>query len=329
MEAFVEVERGDRLESRHRVHGLAVTQNGDILARVGNPDLWTYFRSSAKPFQALAVLESGAAEAFDFDEREIAVICSSHAGEDFHIETVRGILKKIGLGEKNLQCGFHPPLDQAAREAFFREGRQPSPIYNNCSGKHAGMLSVCRYKGWPLDNYMEPDHPLQQEILRIVARYSGLAPGAIHTGVDGCGVPVFYLSLEHMAKMYGRFFSEDRKEAQIISQAMRNNPEMVGGTRRFDSVFMRELKGKVVCKGGSEGLEASAFLGEEPVAIVLKVEDGNERASWPGLIEFYAQMGLIAGEDLSRLDAFWHPPVKNVAGKIVGRIYANFTVARV
>ena len=329
MDAFVDVERGDRLESRHRVHGLAVNREGKILARVGNPDLWTYFRSSAKPFQALVVLESGAARAFDFSEREIAVICSSHAGEDFHIETVRGILKKIGLNEQALQCGFHPPIDRTARETFFRERREPSPIYNNCSGKHAGMLSVCRHRGWPIENYMDLNHPLQQEILAVMARYSDLPVEKIHTGIDGCGVPVFYLPLEAMAKMYARFFSETREEPRTISQAMRHYPEMIGGTHRFDSVFMREMKEKVVCKGGSEGLECSVRLGGEPTAVVLKVEDGNERASGPGLLEFYAQLGLISAEELARLDEFWHPPVKNVAGKIVGGIRPNFTVEKV
>ncbi len=328
MDAFVDVERGERLESRHRVHGLAVNKEGEVLARVGNPDLWTYFRSSAKPFQALAVLESGAAQAFDFSEREIAVICSSHAGEDFHIQTVRGILEKIGLTEQDLQCGFHPPIDRTARETFFREGREPSPIYNNCSGKHAGMLSVCRHKGWPIENYMDLHHPLQQEILGIMARYSGLPAQEIHTGIDGCGVPVFYLSLQAMAQMYAQFFSESRQETRTISQAMRRYPEMIGGTHRFDSIFMREVQEKVVCKGGSEGLECSVRLGSEPTAVVLKVEDGNERASWPGLLEFYNQLGLISQEELARLDEFWHPPVKNVVGKVVGRIRPNFSVER-
>jgi L-asparaginase II len=185
---------------------------------------------------------------------------------------------------------------------------------------------VCRLRGWPLDNYMELNHPLQQDILHTMAHYSGLAIKDIHTGTDGCGVPVFYLPLKAMANMYVRLFSEEREEPQQISQAMRRNPEMVGGTHRFDSVFMREMGGKVVCKGGSEGLECSAVVRDAPVAVVLKVEDGNERASWPGLLEMYNQLGLASTEELARLEEFWHPPVRNVAGKVVGRIRPHFTV---
>jgi len=329
LSAFVDVLRGGELESRHQIHGVAISATGDILAEIGDPNFSTYFRSSAKPFQALEVVRTGAADEFGLTEKELAVICSSHSGEDFHIETVRGILKKIGLTEESLQCGFHPPIHKTAREAFFREHRQPSPVYNNCSGKHSGMLAVCRLKGWSLETYMSPEHPLQREILGIISDYSELPAREIHLGVDGCGVPVFYLPLKKMARMYAKFFSETDLANQRISKAMTKHPEMVGGTGRFDTDFMRVMGGSVVSKGGSEGLECSALRqGASMLGFAVKAEDGNERASWPALLEFCRQLGMIEEEKLERLSDFWHPPVKNVAGKIVGEIRPNLEINR-
>ena len=327
MNTFVDVLRGDRLESRHRIHGVAVSADGAVLANIGDSNFQTYFRSSAKPFQALEVVRSGAVEKFGFTEKELAVICSSHSGEDFHIQTVRNILGKIGLTENNLQCGFHPPINEKAREAFFRERREPSPLYNNCSGKHSGMLAVCRLRGWSIENYMSPEHPVQQEILGIISEYSGLPSSEIHLGVDGCGVPVFYLPLIKMAHAYAIYFSETNRANQRIAEAMTKHPEMVGGTDRFDTDFMKAMGGSVISKGGSEGLECSALLkGKSTVGFALKVEDGNERASWPALLEFYRQLGLIQEEELERLSAYRNPPIKNVAGRIVGEIRPNLEI---
>lgn len=329
MNTFVDVLRTDRLESRHRIHGVAVSADGAVLGDIGDSNFQTYFRSSAKPFQALEVVRSGAFERFGLTEKELAVICSSHSGEDFHIQTVRSILKKIGLTENNLQCGFHPPINEKAREVFFREHRAPSPVYNNCSGKHSGMLAVCQLRNWPIENYMSPEHPVQREILGIISEYSGLPSSEIHLGLDGCGVPVFYLPLIKMAQAYAKFFSETEHANQKIAEAMTKHPEMIGGTNRFDTDFMQAMDGSVVSKGGSEGLECSAILkGKLTVGFAVKVEDGNERASWPALLEFYRQLSLIPEEKLERLSAYRNPPIKNVAGKIVGQIHPNFLISQ-
>jgi len=320
VENFVEVLRGGKLESRHTVHAVVMDADDNVRAYLGNPDLPTYFRSSAKPFQTLALFRTGVADYFDFSDREIALITASHNGEDFHIALVRQILRKIGANEADLRCGFHPPMYAAAAQKFYAEHRMPSPVYNNCSGKHAGMLAACKALGYEISRYLEPDHPHQRAILRIIAEFSGVAEENIHTGVDGCGVPVFYLTLRQMARMYARFAASGEPAVVRIRTAMMRYPEYVAGTGRFDTVFMRLMAGRAFSKTGAEGVQGVAFLSPEPLAILAKSEDGQRRGVEPAVVEIMRQLKLISEKEVRQLRRFWKPDILNHAGRKVGSV---------
>ena len=182
---LVEVTRGPIVESWHYGTIAVAGPDGGLVAWAGDPDVVTYYRSSAKPIQAVPLVESGAAAHFDLTDAEIAVVCGSHGGEDIHVQAVMSILSKIGAEPEMLACGVHPPYDRAAARLLEERGQQPTALHNNCSGKHAGMLALARYHGWPLQGYQRPDHPVQQTMLRVVAEFAGLEPQDIEVGVDG------------------------------------------------------------------------------------------------------------------------------------------------
>jgi L-asparaginase II len=202
--ALVEVRRGPLVESRHRGHVAAVDGEGRPVASLGEPDTVTYLRSSAKPFQAVPLVTSGAAAAFGLTDAELAVACGSHSGEDLHARVVAGMLEKAGLDESLLKCGVHDPFDRATTERLRRESQSPGVLRNNCSGKHTGMLILSRHLGAPPETYDDPEGPVQRAILRAVSQFSGVPEAGIDLGTDGCGVPVFGVSVSTMALMYAR-----------------------------------------------------------------------------------------------------------------------------
>src|SRR5436190_20228923 len=200
---LVEVWRGNIIESRHCGHLIAVDGNGADICSLGAPESVTYLRSSGKPFQALPVLVSGAADRFGFTEREVAIACGSHNGELIHVETVRSMLAKVGLDESSLKCGAHEPYSVDVARELIRKGESPTAIQNNCSGKHAAMLALAKHLGAPTETYDERSHPVQQLILKAVSDFSGVQIEDVAIGIDGCGVPVFGISVRAMAFMYG------------------------------------------------------------------------------------------------------------------------------
>src|SRR5947209_13103522 len=201
---LVEVRRGLIVESRHRGHVAAATGAGNLVAFIGEPETVTYLRSSAKPFQALPLVTSGAADRFGFVEAELAVACGSHSGQDLHAETVAGMLRKIGLDESFLKCGVHEPFDRETAGRLRARGESPGALRNNCSGKHTGMLALALHLGAPPETYDRAGGPVQQAILRAVSLLSGVAPEDMILGTDGCGVPVFGMPVRAMALMYAR-----------------------------------------------------------------------------------------------------------------------------
>src|SRR5262245_37181713 len=196
--------RGALVEGERFGHIAVVDSGGRLVGALGDPGHRTYFRSAAKPFQAMAMVLSGAPERFGFGPRELALACASHGGEEAHVETARGMLAKIGLSEDALECGVHEPLSERAAAALRAAGVKATAIHNNCSGKHAGMLAACRARGWPTAGYHRPDHPLQREILEHVSAFTGLRAAEIAIGIDGCSVPCFGVPLERMALAYAR-----------------------------------------------------------------------------------------------------------------------------
>src|ERR1700730_14539405 len=199
---LVEVTRGAIVESRHRGHVAAVDGEGQLVAYLGSPDTVTYLRSSAKPFQAIPLVASGAADRFGFTEKEIAIACASHNGEPIHTAAVLAILNKIGLKPEALKCGAHEPFSAAETRKLRARGEEPNVLHNNCSGKHAGMLALALHLGAPTESYDQLDNPIRVLIRDVVARFSGVSPDDIAIGIDGCGVPVFGMSVSAMARMY-------------------------------------------------------------------------------------------------------------------------------
>jgi L-asparaginase II len=290
-------------------------------------------RSSAKPIQALAAVETGAADRFAIGERELAVICASHGGEPFHVEAVQSILAKIGLTEDALGCGTHPPAYAPAAVALYCAGQLPSAVHNNCSGKHSGMLAATVAMGAPTARYLDPTHPVQQRILANVALFGGLDPAEIVVAVDGCSAPVFGLPISAMARMFATLASpaglaaEKAAAARRVVAAMQAYPEMVGGTGRFDSELMAACGTQVVAKGGAEGVHCMGLpaLG---LGIAVKIEGGRGEAASVAAMEVLRGLGLLEGETGQRLTTHSRPEVHNVRGRVVGEMRPTFTYGR-
>jgi L-asparaginase II len=339
--SLVEVRRGPIVESRHRGHVAAATSAGSLVAFIGEPETVTYLRSSAKPFQALPLVTSGAADRFGFGEAELAVACGSHSGQDLHAETVARMLTKIGLDESYLKCGVHEPFDRETAERLRARGERPGVLRNNCSGKHTGMLALAVHLGAPPETYDHAESPVQQAILRAVSLLSGVAPEDVILGTDGCGVPVFGMHVRAMALMYARLaappaeFDETTRRACLrLAAAMTAHPEMVGGTtERFDTQVMRAARGRVVSKIGAEGVYTAGVLPCERwprgLGLAFKIEDGEDRRARSTIaIESLRQLGVLDKNELEALAPYSSFPVKNHRGEIVGEIRPSFELAR-
>ncbi len=329
----VRVWRGDRIESIHLVHAAVADAAGGLVSGHGDPERRAWIRSAAKPIQILPLVEGGLVERFGFTSRELATMVASHGGEPFHLDAVRDILAKADLDPGLLRCGPHPPLDPGAAEALRESGLEPSPIHNNCSGKHAGMLAVCRAMEWPLETYLELDHPLQVRIHRVMAELAGLADGEIPRAVDGCGAPTFFLPVRGMAVAFARLAAADRnrdtdraRAIGCILDAMAAHPDHVAGTGRLDTDLMALCGRSVVVKTGAEGVFC-AVLRERGEGLALKVGDGARRAQDVALMELLLEAGAIDEATARRLEAHSRPEVRNHAGRVVGRIDATLPLA--
>lgn len=336
-EPLVEVRRGSITESRHRGHIAVVDGDGLVVAQLGSPETLTYLRSSAKPHQAVPLIASGAAERFGFDAREIAVACASHSGERIHVETVAAMLKKIGLDESALKCGTHEPFSNIEARRLRESGEKPHVLQNNCSGKHTGMLALALHLRAPTETYDQPDNPVQLEIGRTVEQFSGVAMEDIAVGIDGCGVPVFGVTVRAMALMYARLVAPPRDwddamraTCERIVKAMTTHPEMVGGTtERLDTEMMRATDGALISKVGAEGVYTVGVLpcAQWPrgLGLALKIEDGEDRRARPVVvIESLRQLGVLTGMAYDAVKPYATFAVKNHRGDEVGQVRPSF-----
>ncbi len=309
----VELTRGGIVESVHN-GALAIADNqGRLIASYGDPDAVTFLRSSAKPFQAVAMVESGAATAYDLTPREIALTCASHQGMDMHAETAASIQEKIGVTEADLLCGVHDPGDEATARRLDRAGEAPTANRHNCSGKHSGMLVLARHHDWPLANYVHPEHPAQRLILKTFAEMCGLAPADVLVGVDGCSAPNFAVPLVNAATAFARLADPLRlphrraNALRTIFYAMTAYPEMIAGPGSFDTELMRRRPGLMAAKGGAEAyyglaLAAGALRpGSPALGLALKIADGNERARPVVVLEALRQLGVLDEDDYDAL----------------------------
>ncbi|MDQ2856066.1 MAG: asparaginase [Acidobacteriota bacterium] len=337
---LVEVRRGTITESRHRGHVAAVDGTGKLVAYLGAPKAVTYLRSSAKPFQAIPLLVSGAADRFGFTEEEIALACASHSGEPMHTELASSMLRKIGLPPEALKCGVHEPFSAAETRRLREQGKAPNVLQNNCSGKHAGMLALAVQLGASTESYDSPGNPVQIAIQETVARFCECSMDGLAVGVDGCGVPVFGMSIHAMALMYARLVNPQdvdgplRSACQRISTAMINHPEIIGGTTdRLDTEMMRAAEGRLISKVGAEGVYTVGVLPCEDwpagLGLALKIEDGDDTRARPTVvIEALRQLGVLSGESLEAVARFARFPVTNRRGDVVGEVRPAFSLHR-
>jgi L-asparaginase II len=340
-EPLVEVTRGGITESRHRGHVIAVEPDGKIVAYLGAPETVTYLRSSAKPHQAIPLITSGAADRFTFTEKEIALACASHSGEPMHVEVVASMLQKVKLNPEALKCGIHEPFSPEVTRQLRERGEQPNVLQNNCSGKHAGMLALAIHLGADIETYYQPDNPVQLAIGRVVSQFSGVPIEDIAVGIDGCGVPVYGITVKTMALMYARLvsppadFDDNTREAcRRIVSAMTNCPELIGGTSdRLDTEIMRAANGRLVSKVGAEGVYTVGVLPSEEwprgLGLALKIEDGDDHRARPTVvIESLRQLGILADESLEAVSRYAFFPVRNRRGDVVGEVTPEFELNR-
>jgi L-asparaginase II len=349
--ALTEVRRGAIVEAVHHGSIVAVEPDGGLVARLGDESMIASTRSVIKPIQAIPVITSGAADRFNITSREIAVICASHEGEPMHTEAVAGILGRLGLDAGALLCGAHRPYSEETAARLDRLGDPFTSLHNNCSGKHCGMLATAVHQGLPLDDYVSPEHPVQQAIIGVFRRISGLGP-EIPMAVDGCSAPTFGVPLLSLALAFSRLanpWSTNHGDARYIDPdrglssneavaikwivaAMTAYPEMVGGTTgRLDTDLMKATHGKLISKIGAESVHAIGILPNarfpRGLGIAIKIEDGSKRALMPTVIETLSQLEILDEAEQAALIEYHRPVVTNHRKVCVGEIRPIFDLS--
>jgi L-asparaginase II len=325
---LVEVLRGGLVESVHRGHLVVVDAEGGLLTHLGDPSFPTFLRSAAKPLQAIPVVEEGAADRYGLSEEELALLCGSVSGQDFHVAAARSALARAGLGEELLACGAQRPTHRPTARRLESGGELILPIHNNCVGKHVGMLLLCAHRGWDPAGYLRPDHPVQTLVRGVIADLCGVRPESMGTGVDGCGVPVFRVPLRAFGWSYARLarpeagggMSADRARAigRLLAAAAAH-PEMIAGDEQVDTETMRVGGSSFFMKTGAEASYGIA-LTSRAAGIAFKVEDGAPRALGPVAIECLRQAGLLSVEEVERLRPFHRPQLRNHRKEVVGEL---------
>lgn len=319
----VEVWRGGRVESRHRVRACVVDAAGRVVLSLGDVEEPVFPRSAVKPFQALALIESGAAERFAVSDAELALACASHGGEPEHIALVEAWLGRLGLSEKDLACGPHAPLHGPAAAALIREGQKPRPAHNNCSGKHTGMLAAALAMGAPTAGYERPDHPVQRHVAAALAALAGLER-LPKPGIDGCSLPNHPLPLQGLARAAARLADpsglDPSRAAALdrVARAMVAHPRLVAGTGRCCTAVMAAAP-NVVAKTGAEGIYLAAVRGQG-LGVAVKAEDGATRAAEVAVLAVLSRLGALDEGAKAALAPFMRPDLRNFAGLHVGHV---------
>lgn len=326
------VTRGETIESVHRGHLIVLDGSGEQVLSLGSPETVTFLRSSCKALQAIPCITSGAADAFEFSEEEVAIACSSHSGEARHVRIVQLMLERAGLNEAHLRCGTHLPFNEKEAERMQRTGEYPTQLHNNCSGKHAAMLAFAKHIEADLATYDSPDNPVQVAILETIALFSEVPLSEIKIGIDGCAAPNFAMPVSAMARSFlnliappDNFPLPEKQAAERVVQAMLKFPELIGGNVRLDTMLMQAAPGRLISKVGAEGVWLCAVLPSEKhpsgLGIALKIEDGDDRRARPVVaVAILKQLGILSPDDLPELSPM---PLKNRRGDVVGAVTAD------
>ena len=329
-EILVHVIRGEEIEGCHHGDLVVVDWQNNILKQVGDPNRLTYWRSGAKPFQLLPLLENGAIERFGFTKEEIAMMVSSHGGEEEHVRLIEKILQKIGCQEDELDCGFAPPLHSKTASEILRRGEEYTKFHHNCSGKHTGMLALIKLMGLSTKNYISQEHPIQKLMLSNIAHCLEIPENQVKVATDGCGVPVFGCPIRQMALAYAKltvpekaFIGEKAKAARIVQEAMTTQPFYVAGTGRIDTALMEVTGGRILAKLGAEAVY-NVGIKDQGIGVCLKIDDGSFRAIDPVIVKLLNDMGFLTKKEFSLLEKFYRPLLKNHRGEIIGYLEAVF-----
>lgn len=333
---LAETTRGGIVESVHDGIVVAVASSGAVIGAAGDPETVAFFRSSAKPFQAIPVIESGAADRFGFTPSDLALCCASHHAELGHQQQVLAMLAKLGLDESALQCGAPLPSDTVEKANVVAGLRAKSPLQCDCSGKHTGMLASCLALGLPTDTYLKPEHPLQQQIRALVAEVCRVPVESLVLGTDGCSVPTFGTSIRAFATAFSaladpRRVPEDAggRHAEALDRlraAMIAFPENVSGQHALVAEVMRIGNGAFVCKSGAEGLFCLGAP-ERGIGLVIRIADGSFRAHAVVLCSALEQLGLATPEQIQAILAADSPELHNHNGMLVGEIRPAFRLS--
>lgn len=319
---LVEVTRGPMVESLHRGAVAVCTAEGELVAAWGDVGRSVFPRSAVKAVQALPLIETGAADHYRLSAAELALAAASHSAQPRHVDLVTAWLHRIGLDATDLECGAHPPTDLAAARSLIAQGRAPSALHNNCSGKHTGMLTTARHLGEPTRGYIAADHPVQRRVAEALGEMTGCPPQATPFGTDGCGIPTFALPLAGIATAMARLGDPSRlgparaEAAHRVIAAMTHYPELVAGSGRLCTDIMRAAPSLAV-KGGAEGVYTGILPGKG-WGIALKIDDGAGRAAEVAILAVLRHLGMLSADQETSLRARSEPPVLNAAGKTVG-----------
>jgi L-asparaginase len=293
------------VESRHRVHAVVCDQRGRVLMRAGDPQQLSFIRSALKPFQATTFVSSGAAEMVGCGERGLAIACASHAGSAAHAREAFRILWGAELEVEQLQCPVPPG--------------GASPLEHNCSGKHAAFLATCRRLHWPLESYLQSDHPLTREVLKRVGELLGLPPAELVIARDDCGAPTLQLQLAQMALLFAHLGAGAQPDLEQLSRAMLSHPELVAGEGRFDTELMHLGHGQVLSKGGAEGIQCLSRVGDG-MGVAIKVEDGSSRAKHAVALHLLEQLDWLTPMTLEELRRSFQTPAPHLRLEVIGEL---------
>lgn len=321
-ELDVVVTRGSDAESMHRVHGAVAGPDGAVIGGAHNISLVSHWRSCAKPFQVMPLLESGGFDDLRWGDDQLALACASHGGEPEHVAIASRMLADLGLEAGDLACGPHDPMAARGQKVLRESGDRATRLHNNCSGKHAAMLARAHTSGWKTAGYEKRDHPVQRSCLESVAHWSGVDEREIGQAIDGCGVVEYALPLESMARAWARLASSMRdgaEPAERIRHAIAGRPFLFGGSDRFDSIVIEETQGRVITKVGAEGVHCVA-IPEQRIGFVIKVEDGAQRAQFPAVIRMLQYLDALPSQLPPRLEELSRRSIRNTRGECVGEI---------
>ena len=331
---------GQCQETLHTGSIAIVDGNGRAMAGLGDPEQRFPLRSTIKSIQLLPLLLDGLDDKFSLTDADLAVMMSSHSGEDMHVQRISGLLERFGLHASQLRCGSHPPRMESDRLQLLIKGENPSVLHCNCSGKHTGMLAVCAENGWPLETYLERDHPLQIRILKLIREFANIpADQKLDWAIDGCSLPSYALSLRELARIFSRLARpeterkiEQRAGAPLLTQireAARGHPEMIAGSERLDTRLMARYGDRLYTKTGADGMYAMALspttTHPHGLGIAFKIADGDPNSRIRELTAV-SLLRQLEPETFADIDDFVDPRRLNNVGTQVGSIQAVFSL---